>query len=262
MIHAARVICFTLLSMAFSSRAAAEDFTDAIRAYLQQRVEAERRDVGIVVGIVDEHGNRTVSCGKLDNGTDQEVTGNTLFEIGSITKTFTTLLLQDMIDRGQMKLDDPVAKYLPESVKVPTRNGKEITLLQLATHTSGLPKIPDNLDPKRADNPYADYTVEQMYAFLSGYKLARDPGTQWEYSNLGMGLLGQAIALKAGMSYESLVVDRVCQPLKMDSTGITLTPELKSRFATGHNEFGYAVSAWDTPTCPAPAHCARRPMTC
>ena len=218
--------------------AAAEDFTDAIHAFLQQRVEAEKRDVGIVVGIVDEHGSRIVSCGKLDNGTDQEVNGDTLFEIGSVTKTFTALLLQDMIERGEMKLDDPVAKYLPESVKMPTRNGKEITLLHLATHTSGLPDIPDNLDPKRADNPFADYTVEKMYAFLSGYQLTRDPGAKFEYSNLGMGLLGHVIALKAGTNYESLVVDRICRPLKMDSTRITLTPELKARFATGHNQFG------------------------
>jgi CubicO group peptidase (beta-lactamase class C family) len=245
---AVRVICFTILLSAFPFRAEAEDFTNAIHAYLQQRVEVEKINVGIVVGIVDENGSSIVSYGKLDNGTDQDVNGDTLFEIGSITKTFTGLLLQDMVERGEMKLDDPVAKYLPKSVKMPTRNGKEITLLQLATHTSGLPVMPDNLDPKRADNPFADYTVEKMYAFLSGCKLTRDPGTKWEYSNLGMGLLGHVIALKAGTNYESLVVDRICRPLKMDSTRITLTPELKARFAQGHNYFGYAVSAWDLPT--------------
>ncbi|MGD0655584.1 MAG: serine hydrolase domain-containing protein, partial [Thermoguttaceae bacterium] len=157
MITTARVVCFTVLLLVFSFRATAEDFTDAIHAFLQHRIEVEKRDVGIVVGIVDEHGSSIVSCGKLDNGTDQEVSGDTLFEIGSITKTFTGLLLQDMVERGEMKLDDPVAKYLPKSVKMPTRNGKEITLLQLATHTSGLPDGPDNLDPKRADNPYTDY---------------------------------------------------------------------------------------------------------
>ena len=93
-----------------------------------------------------------------------------------------------MVERGEMKLDDPVAKYLPKSVKMPTHNGKEITLLQLATHTSGLPHMPDNLDPKRADNPYADYTVEKLYAFLSGYKLTRDPGAKYEYSEPGNGI--------------------------------------------------------------------------
>jgi CubicO group peptidase (beta-lactamase class C family) len=101
---------------------------------------------------------------------------------------------------------------------MPARNGKDITLRHLATHTSGLPSVPDNLDPKRADNPYADYTVEKMYAFLSRYQLPRDPGATSEYSNLGMGLLGHAIALKAGTNYESLVAERICRPLQMDST--------------------------------------------
>ena len=175
---------------AFAVRAAAEDFTNAIHAFLQQRIDGEKRPGGIVVGIVDERGSSVVSYGKLDNGTDEEVNGDTLFEIGSITKTFTALLLQDMIERGEMKLDDPVAKYLPASVKLPTRNGKEITLRHLATHTSGLPRMPDNFDPKAADDPFADYTPEQLYAFLSGYKLTRNPGAKWEYSNLGVGLAG------------------------------------------------------------------------
>ena len=238
-----RFICFALIlsSVPFALRRRISPMPSARSCNSASRLKRGRR--GIVVGIVDEHGSSIVSCGKMDNGTDQEVNGDTLFEIGSITKTFTALLLQDMIERGEMKLDDPVAKYLPKSVKMPTRNGKEITLLHLATHTSGLPDGPDNLDPKRADNPYADFTVEKMYAFLSGYKLTSDPGAKYEYSTVGMGLLGQAIALKAGTNYESLVVDRICRPLKMDSTRITLTPELKARFATGHNQLGYAVSS-------------------
>jgi len=127
-ITAVRLICFTLLLSTFSFRASAEDFTNAIRAFLQQRVGVEKRDVGIVVGIVDEHGSRVVSYGKMDNGTDQEVNGDTLFDIASTTKPFTGLLLQDMIERGEMKLHDPVAKYLPAPVRMPTRNGKHITL--------------------------------------------------------------------------------------------------------------------------------------
>ncbi len=219
--------------------------TDSIRAFLEQRIKVEKKDVGMVIGLVDEHGSSIVSYGKMDDGASQEVNGDTLFEIGSITKTFTALLLQDMIERGEMKLDDPVVEYLPKSVKVPTRNGKEITLLHLATHTSGLPRNPDNHDPKRADNPEADYTTGKLYAFLSGCQLTRYPGAKFEYSNLGSGLLGHVIALKAGMDYESLVVERICRPLKMESTRITLTPDLKARFATGHNQFGYAVTSMD-----------------
>ena len=219
--------------------------TDSIRAFLEQRIKVEKKDVGMVVGLVDEHGSSIVSYGKMYDGASPEINGNTLFEIGSITKTFTALLLQDMIERGEMKLDDPVVKYLPKSAKVPTRNGREITLLHLATHTSGLPRNPENLDPKRADNPLAEYTAEKLYAYLSGCKLTRHPGAKFEYSNLGSGLLGYVIALKAATDYESLVVDRICRPLKMESTRIALTPELKARFATGHNQFGYAVSNMD-----------------
>ena len=181
----------------------------------------------------------------MDDGTDQEVNGDTVFEIGSITKTFTGLLLQDMVGRGQTKLDDPAAQYLPASIKLPTYHGRQITLLQLATHTAGFPDGPDNLDPKRADNSRADYTFEKLVTFVSGYKLTREPGTKYEYSTVGIALLGQAIALKAGTNYESLVVGRICRPLKMDSTQITLTPELKARFARGHNYYGYRVSHTD-----------------
>jgi CubicO group peptidase (beta-lactamase class C family) len=226
----------------------AEEFGEAIRAYLEHRIDAEKIPGGVVVGIVDEQESSIISAGKPDRDTEKRVDGDTLFEIGSVGKTFTALLLQDMIERGQMKLDDPVSLYLPESVKLPTRGGKEITLRHLATHMSGLPGIPDNLGPKHADNPYADYTVEKLYSFLSRYQLTRGPGASSEYSNLGMGLLGHVIALKAAASYESLVVDRICRPLGMDSTTITITPELQAHFAAGHNRFGESVRHWDVST--------------
>src|SRR5436190_17681405 len=177
-----RLAGLLLLSASAPAPAAAEDFTTALHAYLQRTVKTRKTNIGIVVGMVDEQGSRIVHYGKLDNGSDQDVDGDTLFEIGSDTKTFTALLLQDMIDRGQMRLDDPVVRYLPPSVKVPTYGGKEITLRHLATHTSGLPSIPANLDPWRADNPYADYTVQKLYAFLADYRLTRAPGEKSEYS--------------------------------------------------------------------------------
>jgi len=240
MIKSGRIVCL-LLMLVFSFRAGAEDFTNAIRAFLQERVEVGKQDVAMVIGIVDTNGSRVVGCGQLDNGTVQEVNGDTVFEIGSITKTFTGLLLQDMVERGEMKLDDPVAKYLPKSVRMPAYEGKQITLYHLATHTSGLPLLPYNLNPKWSDNPYADYTIKKLYDFLSGFELNHPPGKGYEYSEMGMELLGQAIALRAGTNYESLVVNRICRPLKMDSTLVTLTPELKSRLAFGHDRLGHKV---------------------
>ena len=239
-------VCFAML-LAAVTHVAAQDFTNAVRALLRDHVELDRRTIGMVVGIVDEDGQRVVSYGKADNGDSPEVNGDTLFEIGSVTKTFTTLLLEDMIERGEMRLDDPVRKYLPDSVKVPTYHGREITLLHLATHTSALPSDPDNLSPSHWNNPYAGYTKERLFEFLSGYALRRNPGEKVEYSNLGMGLLAQAIALKAGTNFESLVLDRICSPLKLDSTRIRLTPELRARQAVGHDWFGKSVEDLDFP---------------
>jgi D-alanyl-D-alanine-carboxypeptidase/D-alanyl-D-alanine-endopeptidase len=223
------------------SPAEAEDFTNAIHAYLEQCVHAEIPAGCIVIGLVDEHGTQIVSCGTPDNGTDQEADGDTVFALNSTTGTFSYLVVQIMVDRGLMKLDDPVAKYLPPSVRVPTRNGKHITLQHLLWETSGLPDFHDFLDPKRAENPLTEFTVEQMDAFVSGSQLANDPGAKHVHGAVDKGLLGQAVEFTAGTNFESLLVERICGPLKMDSTRFNLTPELKSRRAVAHTQLGYTV---------------------
>ena len=192
-----------LLLMAASARGAEQaalPSNDEVRAILANRIDVQHQGVGIVVGLIDRHGRRIVAHGTFDKDT-RPVNGDTLFEIGSATKVFTSLLLAEAVKRGEVALDDPVAKYLPSSVKVPERGGRKITLLDLATHTSGLPRLPLNMNPKDASNPYADYTVQQMYEFLASYTLPRDPGSMYEYSNLGGGLLGHVLALRAWMDY-------------------------------------------------------------
>jgi D-alanyl-D-alanine-carboxypeptidase/D-alanyl-D-alanine-endopeptidase len=221
--------------------------TPTLAEVLRACVERQHRAPGIVVGVISKNGTKVVAYGKRERGNTEEVNGDTIFEIGSITKVFTTLLLQVMVDQGEVKLDDPVRKFLPSSVKIPSRNGKEITLLDLATHTSGLPSLPDNLGSPDLDNPYADYTAERMYDFLSHCKLTRKIGSKYEYSNLGMGLLGHALSLRAGTSYERLIVSRICEPLHMDSTRITLSSDMKSRLATGHSRVGPPVRNWVSP---------------
>src|SRR5580698_8620594 len=141
-----------------------------IRGILRQRVDEFHQSVGIVVGMIGPDGRKVVSYGALEKGDPRVLNGDTVFEIGSVTKVFTSLLLSDMVQRGQVALTDPVSKYLPASVSMPQRNGKQITLQDLATHTSGLPRMPSNLKPKDMANPYADYTVAQMYEFLSSYE--------------------------------------------------------------------------------------------
>src|ERR1700685_2721492 len=223
--------------------------TDAqIRDMLVERGDTQHQSVGIAVGVIDATGRRTVSYGKFDADDKRAVDADTIFEIGSVTKVFTSLLLADMVQRGEVALTDPVAKYLPPGVKVPERDGRQITLEDLATHTSGLPRLPSNLHSKDSANPYADYSVEQLYQFLAGYQLTRDIGSEYEYSNLGGGLLGHVLALRAGTSYEALVESRICTPLGMNSTRITLTPEMKARLAAGHDESLKTVENWDLPT--------------
>ena len=219
-----------------------------VKSILQDRIDRAKKSVGIVVGLVDEKGTRVISYGKPSQESTQIVNGDSVFEIGSVTKVFTAILLADMVERGEVNLNDPISKYLPKSVKTPTRDGKEITLLHLSSHTSGLPRMPNNFAPKDNQNPYADYSVEQMYAFLSGYTLPRDIGAKAEYSNYGVGLLGHILALRAGMDYETLVRTRICQPLKMDSTRIKFTPEMQARLAKGHNPALKPVANWDLPT--------------
>lgn len=240
---------FICLIAACCLSASAEDFTNAIQAFLQHRGDVEKTEGAIVIGILDEHGSSIISYGKLDNGTDKTVNGDTIFNIYSGTCCFTALLLQDMVERGEMRLDDPAAGYLPKTVKMPAFHGKQITLRHLVTETSGFPFSDENLKyigPIQADNPFANFTTDQMDAFVSYYHLTCDPGSEHLHGSVAMGLLGQAIALRAGTNYESLLVERICRPLKMDNTRITLSPKLKPQLAAAHpDRFGYAFPPQD-----------------
>jgi serine-type D-Ala-D-Ala carboxypeptidase/endopeptidase len=216
---------------------------------LHQRVNVGKTNQSIVVAIVDKNGTRFVSRGKAAQAVNaKKADKNTVFEIGSITKVFTGTLLAEAVKRGEVRLDEPISVYLPSKVKTPTRGGKKITLIDLATHSSGLPRLPDNLAPKNLQNPYADYTLAQMYDFLSSYQLTRDIGAKYEYSNFGLGLLGHILSLRAGTSYENLVKTRILKPLAMNETTITLSPTLQARMAQGYDENGEPIVNWDLPT--------------
>jgi D-alanyl-D-alanine-carboxypeptidase/D-alanyl-D-alanine-endopeptidase len=222
--------------------------SDEIREILVRRIEHQQQAVGIVVGVIEPNGRRVVAHGNLANADSRSVDGDTIFEIGSVTKVFTSLLLADMVERHEVALGDPADTYLPGHVRMPERSGTSITLLDLATHASGLPRLPDNLTPRDAANPYVDYGVDDLYRFLSGYTLPRDPGSEIEYSNLGAGLLGHLLARRGDTDYESLIRSRITQPLNMRDTGITLSPSMTERMATGHNMFLAPVANWDFPT--------------
>jgi serine-type D-Ala-D-Ala carboxypeptidase/endopeptidase len=233
----------------FANISIAQDYLscEQIKETIKKEVD-NGRSVSIVVGIINGQGQQVISYGQVSRDSKKEANGDTLYEIGSITKTFTAIILEAMVEQGDLNLSDPISKFLPKSVKTPTRNGKEITLLDLVTHHSGLPRRPDNMKPVDPNNPYSDYTIDQLYDFLSHYQLTCDIGEKFEYSNLGFGLLGHILCLKTGLDYETLVHRYICDPLKMGSTVIKLTPEFKSRMATGHDKTGTPVENWDLST--------------
>jgi D-alanyl-D-alanine-carboxypeptidase/D-alanyl-D-alanine-endopeptidase len=215
------------------ARAQGIQIPDDVKANVRARVD-NGWSVGIAVAVLDSTGARYFSYGTTAKTGGQSVNERTVYEIGSITKTFTAVTLADMAIKGEVGLDDPVQRYLPDSVHVPSRSGKEITLRLLSGQRSGLPRMPNNFAPANPNNPFADYDAGRLYAFLNGYALTRDPGASYEYSNVGVGLLGFALARRAGMSYEEMVLTRVIGPLHLADTRITLTSDLRARLAHGH----------------------------
>jgi D-alanyl-D-alanine-carboxypeptidase/D-alanyl-D-alanine-endopeptidase len=242
------LLAAVLMAARVATAPAATPAEPEIRQILVERIDQRRQGVGMVVGVIDSGGRRVVGYGVRGIDDPRPVDGDTVFEIGSTTKVFTALLLADMSRRGDVELTDPLAKHLPPDVRVPQRDGRQITLQDLATHTSGLPRLPTNLAPRDPANPYADYTARQLYDFLASYNLPREVGETYEYSNLGAGLLGLALAHRAGTDYETLVRTRITEPLGMDSTVVTLTDALRGRLASGHNERLELVPGWDIPT--------------
>ena len=202
---------------------------------------------GVVVGVIDSKGVQYYSYGLKSSKSNEKVDENSIFEIGSISKTFTGTILASMVEKGEVKLDDPLQKYLPEGVTAPTRNGRSITLAEMSNHTSGLPRMPNNFNPANPANPYVDYTEEQLYAFLNGYELTRDIGSEFEYSNYAVGLLGHVLATKKKMTYEELMIKTIADPLKLKNTRTVLTPKMKDNLAIGHSG-GVEVENWDLTT--------------
>lgn len=207
--------------------------------YLQKRPQA-----ALVVGVL-QNGQRYIrGYGRTNETSSAAPDANTLFEIGSITKVFTAAVLARMHLEGQLELTNSVRNYLPKEVRLPE---KDFTLKHLATHSSGLSRLPDNLfkGAKDQNNPYADYKASDLYNYLGTAKLRSDPGEKASYSNLGYGLLGHILELRAGQPYEKLVRELLLAPLNMTDTSITLTSEQKQRLTPGHTSKGKVVPNWD-----------------
>ncbi len=242
--NCARVIAAALTLMIGGTMQAQSIPSDsAIRAVLKAQVDAGH-SVGMVVGVLENGHRRYIAYGSAGAGR-APLDEHTIFEIGSLSKTFTSLLLADDVVRGKARLDEPVADLLPAGTVVPSMDGKVITLEELATHRSGLPRLPTGFAPANMSDPYVDYGVAQLDRFLSTYKLTRAPGDSAEYSNVGVGLLGYALVHQASApSWGALVRDRIADPLGMHATFVDVPASEMARVSVGHGPHMDSVPPW------------------
>jgi CubicO group peptidase (beta-lactamase class C family) len=223
---------------------------EPVQAMLRQAVGTRANIAGMLAVIIDEDRSQMTSYGS-SGVPGLALDGEAVFEVMSNTKVLTSLLLADMAGRGEVRLEDPVAKYLPPSLKLHEVGGP-IRLVDLATYTSGLPNMPGNLPPNwyALPNPLADYTQDQFFSFLSGYKPQHAPGSHYEYANAGFGLLGIALARRAGKTYEELLIERVCAPLGLAHTRINLTDDMRRHLVQGHDLKLKPTHIWDFTALP------------
>jgi len=242
-----------ILLMAFTTFQCQESVEQTDNQALPEEVAKtieKRIDEGITpsvaLAIIDSSGVQYFNFGK----TAQEgkpVDENTIYEIGSISKVFTGILLAQQVLNGEINLDDDIARLLPNSISVSTMGDTKITFGHLTDHTSGFPRMPDNFAPANPNNPYADYTVDQMYTFVSTYQPVRSVGAEYEYSNFAQGLLGHLLAKNKNTDYEDLMVQTIAEPLEMNDTRIEFTEGMKENLALGHSG-NKVVENWDIPT--------------
>jgi serine-type D-Ala-D-Ala carboxypeptidase/endopeptidase len=233
---------------------------DQIKALLNEIIDKNKTNAAIAIGFVDPNGTQFYGHGKLSHTSNATIDQNTIFAIGSNTKVFTTVLLADLVNKGLIKLDDPIDKYLPPNVKVPQYKGHKITIEDLATHTSALPEWPSNYCPGlpttapsqetiqyrlKTMNCGKDYTFDQLHQALSSTTLSREPGSKFEYSTFGSALLGHILTLKSNMSsFDELLAHNILNVLGMNDTSFSPSNSQKSRLAVGHFN-GQQLPIWN-----------------
>jgi serine-type D-Ala-D-Ala carboxypeptidase/endopeptidase len=216
---------------------------DEVQAALELRFKGDRTGACIAAGVID-NGAIATAYYCADPKSQRPYDEHTAFEIGSITKTMTAALLAEFIARGEVMLDDPIAKLLPPGTVVPSFNGHEITIGDIVTHSSGLPSIPAGYRPADMNNPYADVTERDLLDALAATKLTREPGSKWEYSNFAVIVLSYALAKRSGKDFETLLRERLLEPLGMNETYIAKPPP-GVHLAQGHLPGGEPAIPWD-----------------
>ena len=219
-----------------------QDLPDDIKKETQARIDKEYH-LGTIIGIIDKDGTRYYSFGQKSLLDDSKPDENSIFEIGSVTKTFTSSLLSDLNRKGEINIQDSIQTYLPIFKNVVAENNKIITLENLSTHTSGLPRDPSNMDVNN-DYRYRDYSIEKLNEFLSNYTLDSSPNS-YSYSNLGVVIIEQAIESKMNKTYESLIKERVTNVLHMSDTEFKVSKDKRPRLVMGYR-YGKEIDELDT----------------
>ena len=200
---------------------------------------------GLSIGILVNGKTYYYGYGETARGNANLPDEHSIYEIGSISKTFTATLLADAVEKGKVKLDDPVSKYFPDSIPALEYQGSPVTLKMLSNHSSGIPRMPGNFHPSNNDNPYKDYSDQDLFGFYKTFKLDRKPGTEYEYSNLAAATLGIILEKVNKKSYQDLIVETICDPLGMNETREFIRKKDSIRFVKGYNEEGKYNSQWD-----------------
>ena len=204
---------------------------------------------GLSIGILKRGKTYFYGYGETEKGNNTLPDPATIFEIGSISKTFTATLLAIAAREKRLGLNDPVNKYLPDSIPALQYNNRVVTLIDLSNHTSAIPRMPSNFMRTATDprNPYANYSIENLYTYLAHLQLTREPGTQLDYSNTAVGLLGVILQKMYDTSYEALMLKYICDPLHMEDTRLLIRKDDSVRFAKGYNALGKKTSYWYLP---------------
>lgn len=235
-----------LLSLAVAMLSAMPAFAmsdSELRAALEQRFKGDRTGACVAAAVID-NGTTASAYFCADPKSQRPYDEHMAFEIGSVTKTMTAALLAEFIARGEVALSDPIAKLLPAGTNVPSFNGREITISDIVTHTSGLPSYPWRMTD--VQNPYARLNEHDLLDALAAARLTRAPGAQWEYSNFAMMVLSYALAKRSGKDYETLLRERLLAPLGMNDTYIAKRPP-QVRLAQGHLPNTMPQVPWDFP---------------
>lgn len=234
-----RLMLLALAGAALLGSSARAEIDPATLSFLEDQV-GKGLYPGVMVALVEGDSVTYRGFGVADKATGTPPTADTVFETGSITKTFTALLLADMAEAGTVRLDDPVQTYLPEGVTMPRLGDRPMTLADIAEQHSGLPRLPADFNPADPLDPYADYDEARLWASVNGLTLMARPGERYEYSNFGFGLLGTLLARAAGRPYGALLRDNILEPLGMTAT----TLDVPSAMAQGYTEAGAPTPPW------------------